>query len=219
MHIGIILDGNRRFAKKHGWKPWVGHTKGMDKLDDILNWMLELDIFEMSLYCFSIQNFDRSEMEKKHLFDIFRKGAKKLLVDKRVYDNKIKIRFAGRISMFPSDMQDLMKQLMDKTAKHDRHIVNYAMAYGGREEIVDAANKLKGKEMTVDNLQAAMWVPEDMDVVIRTSGEYRLSGFFPWQAHYAELFFVDKMWPEFEKEDLVRVVEEFKAKRERRFGK
>ena len=221
MHVGIILDGNRRFARKHGWKPWVGHDKGFEKLDKVLDWMVKLKIKEVSLYCFSIQNFDRSEMEKKHLFDIFRKEAKKLLEDKRVYDNKIKIRFAGRLEMFPSDMQELMKELMGKTAGHDKYIVNYAMAYGGREEIVDAANKLKAgsKEITKESLQSTMWVPEDMDVVIRTSGEYRLSGFFPWQAHYAELFFIDKLWPEFEKEDLIKVIEEFKAKRERRFGK
>ena len=95
------------------------------------------------------------------------------------------------------------------------------MAYGGREEIVDSVKKLveSGEEVNKANIQKNMWVPEDMDVVIRTSGEYRLSGFFPWQAHYAELFFIDKMWPEFEKEDLVRVVEDFRAIRQRRFGK
>lgn len=221
MHIGIILDGNRRWAKRYGWKPWVGHDKGFDKLDNLLDWMLELDIFELSLYCFSIQNFDRNELEKKFLFDRFRLEAKKLLEDKRIYDNKVKIRFAGRLEMFPEDMQGLMKQVMEKTAAHNKHIVNFAMAYGGREEIVDGVKKLvaSGKEINKKNIQESMWVPEDMDVVIRTSGEFRTSGFFIWQAHYAEFFFIDKMWPEFEKEDLIKVIEELKAKRERRFGK
>lgn len=221
MHIGLILDGNRRWAKKHGWKPWKGHDTGMKKLEQVMDWMLELGVFEVSLYCFSIQNFDRSEEEKKFLFDIFRKEAKRLLEDKKVYDNKVKIRFAGRLSMFPSDMQELMKEVMEKTKGHDKHIVNFAMAYGGREEIVDGVKKLvdAGEEINGENIQKNMWVPENMDVVIRTSGEYRLSGFFPWQAHYAELFFLDKCWPEFEKEDLVKVVSEFKAIRERRFGK
>ncbi|MBW2963420.1 di-trans,poly-cis-decaprenylcistransferase [Candidatus Woesearchaeota archaeon] len=221
MHIGIILDGNRRWAKRQGWKPWQGHEKGFDKLDNLFDWLLELDIFELSLYCFSIQNFDRPEIEKKFLFDRFRLEAKKLLEDKRIYDNKVKIRFAGRLEMFPSDMQELMKQVMEKTASHDKYIVNFAMAYGGREEIVDGVKKLvaSGEAVNKDNIQKNMWVPEDMDVVIRTSGEFRTSGFFPWQAHYAEFFFLEKCWPEFEKEDLIRIVEEFKAKRERRFGK
>jgi len=221
MHIGIILDGNRRWAKRRGWKVWQGHSKGFDKLDNLLDWLIELDIFEMSLYCFSTQNFNRSEIEKKFLFDRFRLEAKKLLDDKRIYDNKIKIRFAGRLEMFPTDMQDLMKEVMSKTASHDKHIVNFAMAYGGREEITDAVKKLvvSGKEINQKNIQAEMWVPEDMDIMIRPGGEKRLSGFFLWQVSSGELFFLDKMWPEFEKEDLVKVIEEFKAIRERRFGK
>jgi tritrans,polycis-undecaprenyl-diphosphate synthase [geranylgeranyl-diphosphate specific] len=221
VHIGIILDGNRRWARRHGWKPWQGHEKGFDKLDKLFDWMLELDIFEMSLYCFSIQNFDRPETEKKFLFDRFRLEAKKLLSDKRIYDNKVKIRFAGRLEMFPADMRDLMGKVMAKTAEHDEHIVNFAMAYGGREEIVDGVKRMveSGEEVNKSNIQKNMWVPEDMDIAIRPSGEKRLSSFFIWQADYAELFFLDKMWPEFEKEDLVKVISEFKAKRERRFGK
>ncbi len=221
MHVGIILDGNRRFAKRHGWKPWVGHDKGFDKLNKLYDWILELGIEEVSLYCFSIQNFNRAELEKKFLFDIFRREIKKLLEDKRIFDNKVRIKFVGRLGMFPDDMQNLMKQMMEKTAGHDKYLVNFAMAYGGREEIVDTVNKMvkEGKEINEEILQAEMWVPSDMDVVIRTSGEFRTSNFFIWQASYAELYFVYKMWPEFEKEDLVKVINEFKQKRDRRFGK
>jgi len=221
MHIGIILDGNRRFAKSQGWKPWIGHEKGFEKLDKLFNWMIELGIEELSLYCFSIQNFKRSELEKKFLFDIFRREARRLLDDKRVYDNKVKIRFAGRLSMFPSDMQELMNQVMEKTASHDRHMVNFAMAYGGREEVADAVKKLVkgGREINEKNIQSSLWVPENMDIIIRPGKVTRTSNFFIWQAHYAELFFLDKYWPEFEKEDLVKVISEFKEKRERRFGK
>lgn len=221
MHIGLVLDGNRRWARKQGWKPWKGHDSGMRKLEQVLDWIVELGIEEISLYCFSIQNFGRSELEKKYLFNIFRREAKKLLEDKRVYENKVKIRFAGRLSMFPSDMQDLMEQVMEKTASHDKHIVNFAMAYGGREEIVDTVKELvkEGKEINENTIQSALWVPEDMDVLIRPGKVMRTSNFFIWQAYYAELFFVDKFWPEFEKEDLVNVIEEFKGKRKRRFGK
>ena len=152
MHVGIILDGNRRFAKRHGWKPWVGHDKGMNKLDNIIDWMLELDIFEMSLYCFSIQNFGRSELEKKHLFDIFRREAKKLLDDKRVYDNKIKIRFAGRISMFPSDMQDLMKELMTDPQLKKVAAKVAKFAQGIIEEINHMPEDMKKKQLQIGAL-------------------------------------------------------------------
>lgn len=220
--MGIILDGNRRWAKKHGWKPWRGHEEGSKKLEQLLDWLLELGIKEVSLYCFSIQNFSRNELEKKYLFDIFRKEIERLINDKKIDENKIKVRFTGRISMFPLDMQEKMKELMEKTKDYGQHIVNFAMAYGGREEIVDTVNKMIKDgcaEITEEGLQQSMGVPEDMDIVIRTSGEQRTSNFFIWQASYAEIFFLEKLWPDFEKEDLVKVLNEFEEKRERRFGK
>lgn len=222
LHVGIILDGNRRWARQRLWKPWQGHKVGFEKLKLLLDWILELQIREVSLYCFSIQNFNRSEEEKNHLFDIFREEIDNLIKDLRVDEHKIKIRFAGRIHLFPEDMQQKMRELMDKTKDHDKHIINFAMAYGGREEIIDAVNKLLKEErtgVTEEELLQNMWVPEDLDIVIRTSGEHRLSNFFPFQCTYAELFFLEKHWPDFEKEDLVKVVREFEEKRQRRFGK
>lgn len=219
-HIGIILDGNRRWAKERGLPSMVGHAKGAEKLEEVFQWMVDLKIREISLFCFSVQNFDRSEEEKKYLFDLFRKEVKRLLTDKRVHDNKVKIRFAGRLWMLPKDLQDLAVQVMEKTKTHEKYIVNFAMAYGGKEEIVDAANKLvsEKKEITEKTLQENFWVPENMDMVIRTSGEFRTSNFFIWQAAYAELFFIQKYWPDFEKEDLVNCISDFNE-RERRFGK
>ncbi len=222
IHLGIILDGNRRWAKKHGWKPWKGHEEGSKKLKQLFDWILELGLREVSLYCFSIQNFSRSKPEKKYLFDIFRKEIERLVNDKKIDENKIKIRFAGRAAMFPLDIQKKMQELMKKTKDYDQHIVNFAMAYGGREEIVDIVNKMIKEgctEITEEELQQSMWVPEDMDIVIRTSGEQRTSNFFIWQASYAEIFFLEKLWPDFEKEDLVKVLDEFEEKRQRRFGK
>jgi tritrans,polycis-undecaprenyl-diphosphate synthase [geranylgeranyl-diphosphate specific] len=222
IHIGIILDGNRRWARKRLWKPWEGHNKGFEKLKKLLGWILELSIKETSLYCFSIQNFTRPEKEKKHLFDIFRREIDNLINDLRVDENKIKIRFIGRISLFPEDIQQKMCKLMEKTKNYDKFIINFAMAYGGREEIIDTVNKLlkaNKKEITLEEFQKEMWVPENLDIVIRTSGEHRLSNFFPFQSTYAELFFLEKHWPDFEKEDLVNVLNEFEEKRQRRFGK
>ena len=221
IHVGLILDGNRRWAKKRLWKPWEGHNKGFEKLKKLFDWILELEIRETSLYCFSIQNFGRPEIEKTHLFDIFRREIDSLLNDKKLVENQIKIRFAGRIHLFPEDMQAKMKELMEKTKGHNECIINFAMAYGGREEIVDTVNKMikEEKEITEESLQENMWVPENLDVVIRTGNENRTSNFFVWQASYAELFLLPMMWPDFEKEDLVRVLEEFEEKRQRRFGK
>ncbi|MBR9683144.1 di-trans,poly-cis-decaprenylcistransferase [Candidatus Woesearchaeota archaeon] len=222
IHVGIILDGNRRWAKKNLWKPWEGHNKGSEKFEKLLDWILELGIKRTSLYCFSIQNFTRPEEEKKHLFDIFRKAVDDLTTDSRIDENEIKIRFVGRINLFPSDIQEKMQALMEKTKNHNQHTVNFAMAYGGREEIIDTVNKFlkEGKtEITSEEFQKELWVPEDLDIVIRTSGEHRLSNFFPFQTTYAELFFLEKHWPDFEKEDLVRVLAEFEEKRQRRFGK
>jgi len=221
IHVLLILDGNRRWAKKRLFKPWEGHSQGFEKLKKLFDWVLELGIRETSLYCFSIQNFGRVEIEKEHLFDIFRKEIDGLLDDERLKREQIKIRFAGRIHLFPEDMQQKMHELMEKTKEYNKFIVNFAMAYGGREEIVDTVNKMikEGREITEESLQANMWVPENLDIVIRTGNENRTSNFFVWQASYAELFFLEKMWPEFEKEDLVNVLEEFEKKRQRRFGK
>mgnify|MGYP001467455464 CR=1 FL=1 len=221
IHVGLILDGNRRWAKQRKWKPWDGHQEGFEKLKKLLNWIQELKIKEVSLYCFSIQNFGRVEMEKKHLFDIFRQEIDSLLDDERLEKEQIKVRFAGRIHLFPEDMQIKMNELMEKTKRYSNYIINFAMAYGGREEIVDTVNKMvkEGQSITEESLQARMWVPENLDLVIRTGNENRTSNFFVWQASYAELFFLEKMWPDFEKEDLVMILDEFNEKRERRFGK
>jgi len=221
IHVGLILDGNRRWAKKRLWEPWKGHQQGFEKLKKLFDWILELKIKEVSLYCFSIQNFGRPKIEKDQLFGLFRKEIGNLLNDENLEKNKIKIRFAGRINLFPEDMQKKMNELIEKTKNYNNYIVNFAMAYGGREEIVDTVNKMvkDGQEITEKSLQENMWVPENLDIVIRTGNENRTSNFFIWQASYAELFFLEKMWPDFEKEDLVGILEEFEDKRERRFGK
>jgi len=220
IHVGIILDGNRRWAKQRGWKPWDGHDHGAKKLNHLLDWILELELKELSLYCFSIQNFGRSKLEQKFMFDIARKEFKALIKNEKIYENKIKVTFAGRIHLFPEDLQEILQELVEKTKNHDQFKVNFGMAYGGREEIVDTVNKMvkEGKEITEKTLQENMWVTKNLDIVIRTGGDNRLSNFFPWQCTYAELFFLNKFWPEFEKEDLVKVINEFETKRQRRFG-
>ena len=220
-HIGIVLDGNRRYAKKHGMPKLKGHEKGYNKINDVLKWCTELGIKEVTLYCLSTENFERSKEEVDYLFNLFRSRIGDFKKDKAIHDNKVKISFVGRLSMFPKDMQSSMQEVMEATKDYNNYKLNLALAYGSRSEIVEAFKKIikKGiKEIDESVIQENLYVPDDVDILIRPGGEKRLSNFLLWQNSYAELFFLEKLWPELEKEDLIKIIEEFKS-RERRFGK
>lgn len=230
-HIAIILDGNRRFAKKLMLKPWMGHQWGKEKVSKLIEWCTELGIKEVSLYAWSVENFNRPKEEFAYILKLFREACEQLRNDKKLQEKGeklgIKVRFLGRIEMFPEDIQKLMREIMEKSADNKGLIVNFCMAYGGRQEIADAAKRmaadvqdgrLSAAEVNDDTIRKYLYMPEDPDLIIRTGGEKRLSGFLLYQSSYSELFFLEKMWPEFEKEDLLQVIEEFKQ-RERRFGR
>ncbi|TKJ17081.1 di-trans,poly-cis-decaprenylcistransferase [Candidatus Woesearchaeota archaeon B3_Woes] len=221
LHVGIILDGNRRWAKNKGLMPWDGHKAGFDKLKELFEAAKEAEIKELSLYCFSTQNFSRDKKEVDFLMNIFVKAAEDLLKDKKVHENKVKIRFIGRLHMLPEKVQKAAKEVMEATKDYDNYIANFCVAYGGREEIVDAVNKvLKSGVDKVDEESFAnyLYIQNSPDLIIRTSGEQRLSNFLTWHSTYSELFFLEKHWPDFEKQDLFDIVKEFKEKRQRRFG-
>ncbi len=230
-HIAIILDGNRRFAKRLMLKPWMGHQWGKEKVEKLIEWCIELGIKEVSLYSWSIENFNRPKEEFDYILKLFREACEQLRNDKKLQEKGeklgIKVRFLGRVGMFPEDIQKLMREIMEKSADNKGLIVNFCMAYGGRQEIADAAKrmaadvqdgKLSAADVNDDTIKRYLYIPEDPDLIIRTGGEKRLSGFLLYQSSYSELFFLEKMWPEFEKEDLLQVIEEYKQ-RERRFGK
>jgi len=219
-HLGIIIDGNRRFAKRLMLEPWRGHELGAEKLANFLEWCKELGIKELTLYCFSLENFNRPKIEFDFLMKIFKKEFSKLKTDKRVHDNKIKIRFIGKRELFDKEIQNLIKDLEELTKDYNDYIINFALGYGGRQEIIEAIKKLvkSGKEINEENLQKNLWLSDNIDLIIRTGGEKRTSNFLPWQSTYAEWIFLDKMWPEFEKQDLIECIKEFKN-RQRRFGK
>ncbi|MBI2499137.1 di-trans,poly-cis-decaprenylcistransferase [Candidatus Woesearchaeota archaeon] len=226
-HVGIVLDGNRRFAKRLMMKPWMGHEWGAKKTEKLFDWCKELDIREMTLFTFSVENFNRPKEEFDYLMNLFEREFEKIKDDKRIYENKIKINFIGRLNMFPDKVQEKMKNLMEKTKEHNDFIINFAMAYGGRAEILDAAKRiaekiekgeLKSGEVDEKIFEENLYMKDKPDMIIRTSGERRTSGFLLWQSDYSEWFFVEKCWPEFEKEDFVKCIEEYK-KRDRRFGK
>ena len=216
-HIGIVLDGNRRFAKRLMLQPWKGHELGYEKIEKLFDWCKELGIKQLTLYVFSVKNFNRPKKEFDYLMKLFEDAFIRAKDDDRLKD--IKINFIGRIHMFSVAVQRAMKEKKKKTKDNKGHTINFAMAYGGKEEIIDSVKKLveSGKKINKENLGDCMYMNEDVDLVIRTSGEKRTSDFLPWQAHYAEWIFLDKMWPDFEKQDLIDCIQDFNN-RNRRFG-
>ncbi len=226
-HIGLIVDGNRRFAKRLMLKPWMAHEWGARKVEELLDWCKEFSIKELTIYAFSIENFDRPKEEFNFLMNIFRKEFSALLTDKRIDDNKTRINFIGRIHMFPKDIQELMVKNMARSENYNNFIINFAMAYGGRAEIIDATKKIAEQikngnlniyDINEEIFKKNLYLESEPDLIIRTSGEKRLSGFLLWQGSYAEIYWCEKYWPEFEKEDLIKALEDY-SKRERRFGK
>lgn len=226
-HIAIILDGNRRFSKKLMLKPWMGHEWGARKVEKLFEWCKEFSIKELTLYAFSLDNFDRPKKEFNYLMDVFRKEFTNLLHDKRVDEDKININIIGRIWKFPRDLQRLFRKNMERTKNYNNYIINFAMAYGGRAEVIDAVKKIaeqvKDGKLDIDKINEEtfcenLYFNDNVDLIIRTGGEKRISDFLPMQGAYAELIFLDKLWPEFEKEDFKECIEEY-SKRERRFGR
>ncbi len=226
-HIGIIMDGNRRFAKRLMAKPWQGHEWGAKKLEQVLSWCQEYKIKEITIYTFSMQNFNRPKKEFDFLMKLFSENFNKLKDDKRIYENKIRINVIGRLWLFPEHVRNSLYEIMELTKDHDKHIVNFAMAYGGQEEVIDAAIKIaekvkKGeldiKDINEEVFKKNLYTPDEPDLIIRTGGEKRVSNFMSYQGAYSEYIFVEKMWPDLEKEDFAMCLEEY-AERKRRFGK
>ncbi len=226
-HIGIILDGNRRFAKKLMKEPWKGHEWGAKKVEKLFEWCKDVGVKELTLYAFSMQNFNRPKKEFDYLMNVFKEFFDDAKNNPALHENKIRVRFIGRIGLFPAEVHEKMVALMEATKDYDSYFVNFAMAYGGREEIVDAVKKigrqLEKGEITADDVDEELlgrnlYLNDEPDLIIRTGGDHRTSNFLVWQSWYSEWFFLEKTWPEFEKEDLVACIAEFRQ-RERRFGK
>ena len=225
-HIAIVLDGNRRYAKKLGLNAWKGHEYGLKKLKDLFKWCEELGIKELTLYTFSTENFNRAKKEIDYLFGLFKNEVGKIKREKGIFKEGIRFNFIGRIDMFPKAMNESMLEIMEKTKKHSKFKVNFAMAYGGRQEITDAVRKIAGgiqkgrikpENINEELITQNIYLRSEPDLVIRPGGEIRTSNFLTWQSVYSEFVFLNKLWPEFTKKDLIKCIEEFN-KRERRFG-
>jgi tritrans,polycis-undecaprenyl-diphosphate synthase [geranylgeranyl-diphosphate specific] len=228
-HIAIIMDGNRRFAESIGLTKSSGHEKGRDKLEELLSWCLELDIKILTVYAFSTENISRTNKEIKVLMDLFEKNFKLLGDDERVHKNKIRVTVIGDRSILPRRVIKAIKYAENKTKNYENYYFNLAVAYGGREEITQAIQKIamdakKGKikpdKIDQKIVSSYLYTKEfpDPDLVLRTSGEERISNFLLWQLAYSELYFSDVYWPGFRKIDFLKAIYSYQL-RKRRFGK
>jgi tritrans,polycis-undecaprenyl-diphosphate synthase [geranylgeranyl-diphosphate specific] len=229
-HIAIILDGNRRWASEKTLNPWLGHEKGAETVEKLLDWCLKLNVKYVTLYTFSTDNFTRNPKEVEEIMRIAGERFLKLLTDERIHKNKVHVKVLGRTNMLPDPLQQRIEDVEKATDGYDNHFLNFALAYGGRAEIVDAARviaeQVKAGELEPEDihestfekyLYTAHMTKQDPDLIIRTSGEERLSGFLVWQSAYSELVFLDVYWPDFRFIDLLRAIRTFQRRR-RRYG-
>lgn len=226
-HIAIIMDGNGRWAKKRGLPRSMGHKKGAEAVKEITKAAANLGVKYLTLYAFSTENWNRDSEEVESLMDLLRQYLKSDL--KEVQENGVRIRFIGERSMLASDIVESMNRLEAETAQNDKMTLCLAISYGSRQEIVNAARKIaelaKRGDIQPEDVDVKMFsgmlytqdIP-DPDLLIRTSGEQRLSNYLLWQLAYAEFFFSDVLWPDFDERTLTDIIADFKS-RERRYGK
>ena len=251
-HIGIILDGNRRYAEKYGFDNISkGHKKGADKLDEVLSWCLELDIKIVTVWALSTDNFKRSKDEVEHLFEIIKSQLEYYIDSKFINENKIRISVIGKRELLPNDLMSAINKLEEKTKDYSNLRLYIALGYGGRQEICDALIKFISDNIsdvsrlnyakniseidedkinnyasnsedyyylsniiTVENISKYLYAKDspDPDLIIRTSGEVRLSGFLLWQSAYSEFYFCDAYWPEFREIDFLRAIRSYQSR-------
>ncbi len=251
-HIGIILDGNRRYAEKYGLDNISkGHKKGADKLDEVLSWCIELDIKIVTVWALSTDNFKRSKDEVEHLFKIIKSQLEYYIDSKFINENKIRISVIGKRELLPNDLMSAINKLEEKTKDYSNLRLYIALGYGGRQEICDALIKFISDNIsdvsrlnyakniseidkdkinnyasnsedydylsniiTVENISKYLYAKDspDPDLIIRTSGEVRLSGFLLWQSAYSEFYFCDAYWPEFREIDFLRAIRSYQSR-------
>lgn len=230
-HIAIILDGNRRWAKYHFIGRYKGHSKGADKAEELLNWIHDLGIKITTLYVLSTENLERKDEELDNIYEVLSVKLEKLQKDSRIHKRKMKIKAIGDVMLLPRSLQEILTKLEEVTANYDSMFLNIAIAYGGQKELVEAIRKIasmvkSGKineneidEKIIESCLYTSHLPQAApDLILRTSGEKRLSGFLIWQSAYSELVFMDVFWPEFRKIDLMRAIRTYQC-RIRRYGK
>jgi len=225
-HIAIIMDGNGRWAKRKRLPRIFGHREGTKSVDVIVQECAEIGIEALTLYTFSTENWKRSDSEISGLMNLLHTYLDKKY--KKMQSNGIKLNAIGRLDELPEKVRDKLCEIIKKTSKNDRMILTLALNYGGRQEITDAAKQLvkraRQRELSPDDVDEELFsnylytkgLP-DVDLLIRTSGEFRVSNFLLWQISYAEIIVTKTLWPDFKKKELFKVIEDYQ-KRDRRFG-
>ena len=229
-HVAIIMDGNRRYAREvlKAENTNKGHEMGKDKLKEVLEWCIKADVKVLTVYAFSTENFSREEEEVDFLLNLIKDMMHSLGDDERIHKNKVRVKMIGDRSIIPDGLREAVDYAEDRTKDYGDYHFNVAVAYGGRQEIINAvkrvAEKVKAGEMDIDDiteesLSVNMYTSDDPDpdLVLRTSGEFRLSNFLIWQMAYSELYFTDIYWPGFRYIDFLRAIRSYQQ-RNRRFG-
>lgn len=216
--VGIIMDGNRRWAKAQGLPTLEGHRRGLDNLIECAKWLRDANVAHMAVFAFSTENWKRSEEEVSYLMDLLRVFIKDRIEELK--KENVRIRFIGELERFSPDLQESMRTAEQETAHNSASTLWVCLSYGGRAEITAAAAKAakEGVPITEASIEKYLWSAEmpDPDLIVRTSGEERLSGFLTWKSTYSELFFLEKMWPDITRDDLSRVLLEYAARDRRR---
>ena len=220
-HIALIMDGNGRWAKKRLLPRTAGHKAGFNTFVDTVDYCNQHGIEVLTVYAFSSENWNRDEKEVAALMDLIGRGIKRYMPD--LIEKNIQLHLIGDIERFAPDVRDILYKSRDRLAENTGMKLCICLSYGGRQEIVHAFNELAAegkKEITAEDISAHLYTKglPDPDLVIRTSGEYRISNFLLWQSAYAEYYFADVLWPDFGKKELEKALESY-SKRERRFGR
>tara|TARA_B000000532_G_scaffold92104_2_gene73738 strand:- start:266 stop:1135 length:870 start_codon:yes stop_codon:yes gene_type:complete len=228
-HVSIIMDGNRRFAENEGLESSIGHRYGKQKLEEVMDWVLELGIPYLTVYALSTENVvNRTEDELEVLFDLYVEGLEDLLKNERIFSNQVKVQVAGHKELLPKNVIDAIENAEKATIGHSGCVFTICLAYGSREEILAAVRSIAvdhaSGDVSIEEIDELMISKRlytgglpDPDLIIRTSGEERISNFLLWQAAYSELYFTDVFWPSFSKSDFLSAIESYQN-RKRRFG-
>lgn len=223
-HVALIMDGNRRWAKERGLPSLIGHAKGYGGIERIVLHAKAKGIRYITFWAFSTENWNREQKEVEYLMDLFRKIFRGSML-KRILKHGGKIQILGELDRFPKDIQEECKKVLNASKDNNGITINIALNYGGRAEIARAvqriiSDKIEPADISIDLISQYLYTKDqpDPDLIIRTGGEERLSGYLPWQSVYSELYFIDTYWPDFDEKAFDKALEEY-ARRERRFGK
>ena len=219
-HLGIIIDGNRRWARERGLPTLEGHRRGLGKVKELIKWCQEKGIKILTLFVFSTENWKRAKSEVNFLMKLAKEVINENLNE--LHKNKIRVRVIGQRERLPEFLQKVITKAEELTKNNKEMILNFALSYGGRAEIVEAIKniireKTPPEKITEETIKENLWT-SDVDLIIRTGKEQRISNFLIWQAAYCELYFLPKYWPDFIEKDLDKALKEYSC-RQRRFGK